>query len=71
MSLQRTLALIKPDAVGKADEIVEMALQAGFTVLEVRPPVSRCSFSTCYTTFLHCLVVVSCQILFLSCCGEG
>jgi nucleoside diphosphate kinase len=34
-SLQRTLSLIKPDAVGKADEIVEMALQAGFTVLEV------------------------------------
>lgn len=36
MSLQRTLALVKPDAVRKADEIVEAAMQAGFTVLEVR-----------------------------------
>ena len=36
MSLQRTLALVKPDAVDKADEIVESAMQAGFTVLEVR-----------------------------------
>ena len=35
MSLQRTLALVKPDAVDKADEIVEAAMQAGFTVLEV------------------------------------
>jgi nucleoside diphosphate kinase len=33
--LQRTLALIKPDAVEKADDIVEAAMQAGFTVLEV------------------------------------
>jgi len=35
-ALQRTLALIKPDAVDKADAIVEMAQQAGFTVLERR-----------------------------------
>jgi len=34
--LQRTLALVKPDAVDKADEIVEAAMQAGFTVLERR-----------------------------------
>ena len=37
-ALQRTLALIKPDAVDKADAIVEMAQQAGFTVLEVSEP---------------------------------
>ena len=40
-TLQRTLALIKPDAAARdADAIVEIALQNGFTVLEVRrlPP---------------------------------
>ena len=34
--LQRTLALIKPDAINDADAIVELASQNGFTVLEVR-----------------------------------
>lgn len=34
--LQRTLALIKPDAIQHADAIVEIAMQKGFTVLERR-----------------------------------
>lgn len=33
--VERTLALIKPDAVDKADEIEEMILGSGFTVLQV------------------------------------
>lgn len=33
--VERTLAMIKPDAVGKADEIEEIILQSGFTILQV------------------------------------
>ena len=34
--IERTLALIKPDAIHKSDEIEEIILQHGFTILEVR-----------------------------------
>ncbi|TRY90053.1 hypothetical protein DNTS_031572 [Danionella cerebrum] len=34
--VERTLALIKPDAIHKTDEIEEVILQAGFTVLQKR-----------------------------------
>lgn len=35
LALQQTLALVKPDAIEHADEIVELAKQHGFTVLTV------------------------------------
>ncbi len=35
-TLERTLILVKPDAVQYADEILERAQAAGFTVLSVR-----------------------------------
>lgn len=34
--VERTLALIKPDAVHKTDEIEDIILQSGFTILQVR-----------------------------------
>nr|XP_055033468.1 nucleoside diphosphate kinase homolog 5 [Misgurnus anguillicaudatus] len=34
--VERTLALIKPDAVHKADEIEDIILQSGFTILQKR-----------------------------------
>lgn len=34
--VERTLALIKPDAIHKTDEIEDVILQSGFTVLQVR-----------------------------------
>lgn len=33
--VERTLALIKPDAIDKADEIQDILLQSGFTILQV------------------------------------
>lgn len=33
--VERTLALIKPDAIHKADQIEDIILQAGFTILQV------------------------------------
>ena len=33
--LERTLAIVKPDASSKADEILETAQQAGFNVVSV------------------------------------
>ena len=33
--VERTLALIKPDAIDKAEEIEEIILQSGFTILQV------------------------------------
>lgn len=34
--VERTLALIKPDAVHKTNEIEDIILQSGFTILQVR-----------------------------------
>lgn len=34
--VESTLAIIKPDAVYKSDEIEEIILQHGFTILQVR-----------------------------------
>ncbi|CAF4962734.1 unnamed protein product, partial [Rotaria magnacalcarata] len=34
--VERTLALVKPDAINKADEIETIILNHGFTVLEKR-----------------------------------
>ncbi len=33
--VERTLALIKPDAIHKTDEIEDVILQSGFTILKV------------------------------------
>lgn len=33
--IERTLALFKPDAIHKSDEIEEIILQHGFTILQV------------------------------------
>ena len=33
--VERTLAIIKPDAMDKADEIVDIILRNGFTILQV------------------------------------
>jgi len=35
MSIQRTLALIKPDAVNRAAEIEKTIIEEGFTIIEV------------------------------------
>lgn len=34
--VERTLALIKPDAIHKADEIEDIILKSGFTILQVK-----------------------------------
>lgn len=34
--VEQTLAIIKPDAVHKTDEIEEIILQHGFSILDVR-----------------------------------
>lgn len=34
--VERTLALIKPDAIDKTDDIEDVILQSGFTILQVR-----------------------------------
>ena len=34
--LERTLALIKPDAIGKAQEIEDIILTSGFLIVQVR-----------------------------------
>ena len=33
--VERTLAIVKPDAIDKAEEIEEIILQSGFTILQV------------------------------------
>lgn len=33
--VERTLAIIKPDAIGKAEEIEDIILRSGFTILQV------------------------------------
>ena len=33
--VERTLAMIKPDAIGKANEIEEIIVRSGFTILQV------------------------------------
>ena len=35
MTVERTLAVLKPDAVDKAEEIVEEIKENGFTILQV------------------------------------
>lgn len=45
--VERTLALIKPDAIHKSDEIEEIILQHGFTILQVQ-------LYAKFTTFLVC-----------------
>lgn len=36
VTVERTLAIIKPDAVEYADEIIEEINRAGFTILQVK-----------------------------------
>lgn len=36
ISVERTLAIIKPDAIDRAEEIVEHIKEYGFTILQVR-----------------------------------
>lgn len=52
--VERTLALIKPDAVHKANEIETILLNQGFTVLQVR-------------CLMSCLAVLNNSILETSC----
>ena len=33
--VERTLAIIKPDALGKAEEIEDIILRSGFSILQV------------------------------------
>ena len=33
--VERTLALVKPEAIDKAEEIEEIIIQSGFTILQV------------------------------------
>ena len=35
IGVERTLALIKPDAIHKSEEIEEIILESGFTILQV------------------------------------
>lgn len=35
IALERTFAMIKPDAIDKADEVMEQIEQHGFTILQV------------------------------------
>lgn len=35
ITVERTLAIIKPDAIDKADEIIEVIKEKGFTILQV------------------------------------
>ncbi len=53
--LERTLALIKPDAVqaGKADEIMQLIELAGFTIIAQQ----KLQVGTCTTTHLKCLCI--------------
>ena len=36
INIEHTLAIIKPDAMNKADEIVDIILKSGFTIVNVR-----------------------------------
>ena len=36
INIEQTLAIVKPDAMNKADEIVDIILKSGFTVVNVR-----------------------------------
>lgn len=38
--VERTLAIIKPDAIDKAEEIEDIILKSGFTILQVGQSVS-------------------------------
>lgn len=57
--VERTLAIIKPDAVHKSDEIEEIILQHGFTILQV----CRCLFMFFFSSFPY-LEVHSSSILY-------
>ena len=35
ITVERTLAIIKPDAIDRADEIIEAIKERGFTILQV------------------------------------
>lgn len=45
--VEKTLAIIKPDIVDKEEEIRDIILRSGFTIIQVTPGVS--SISLCYT----------------------
>ena len=36
INIEHTLAIIKPDAMHKADEIIDIILKSGFTIINVR-----------------------------------
>ena len=48
--VEQTLAMIKPDAIDKVDEIDEIILEHGFSILRVRKP----SQSFTILHILHC-----------------
>ena len=41
VTVERTLAIIKPDAIEYADEIIEEIKRRGFTILQVVNPVNK------------------------------
>ena len=51
INVERTLAIIKPDAVHKAEEIEDIVLRSGFAILQVCPFVlvfSRSEYIYCH-----------------------
>lgn len=55
VTVERTLAIIKPDAIDQTEEIVEEIKRRGFTILQVHSSV----FVTCNETFPCLYGVVS------------
>jgi len=42
INVEHTLAIIKPDAMKKVDEIVDIILKSGFTIINVRYKWAKC-----------------------------
>ena len=61
VGVERTLALIKPDAVHKAEEIEELILKSGFTILQVG------ALTTCNVNWTMVNLTISLIYLMLDC----
>eukprot|EP00794_Sanderia_malayensis_P012866 gene12866-14191_t len=55
--VEQTLAIIKPDAVDKTDEIEEIILKHGFSVLRSTSPAAR-HIPIAMMSLLHCLLII-------------
>ena len=58
--VERTLAIIKPDAVHKSEEIEDIILRSGFAILQVLV------FFTFYFLFMYTLLPVYSSFLFIN-----